>query len=207
MSAAEPVRQGAVCGALGCSEGQPLYRVDHPEKGERVVCAVHAQPLVGSVSRRRSGTGFKSSGSNYQVSTGQVTSEGGRGDDGSHDRAGQPSMRDSASERQEFGEQVDYQKLAAELLQSRLENEVAAIEDVVGSIYGSTSSGEAVSATDARRLRAEVEQLLETVRVVERMAPGATERPDPAEFVDVEALAEAFDENAKREAREGRCNG
>lgn len=35
-----------MCGALGCVDGQPLYRVVHPDKGARVVCGAHADALV-----------------------------------------------------------------------------------------------------------------------------------------------------------------
>lgn len=42
----EKVRDAAACGALGCDVSGPLYRVFHPEKGERVLCDEHAALLV-----------------------------------------------------------------------------------------------------------------------------------------------------------------
>lgn len=80
----EPAPQASACGALGCSEGPPFYRVEHPEKGERVLCEGHVRPLAASVSSRRRGRGFKSSeedrSSSTETRTGRssVGSEAGR---------------------------------------------------------------------------------------------------------------------------------
>lgn len=61
--------EAAVCGALGCLEGQPLYRVRHPEKGERVACEEHARSLAGEVTDTRSVASFKSSECDVSAST------------------------------------------------------------------------------------------------------------------------------------------
>lgn len=68
----QAAREADVCGALGCTERQPLYRVRHPEKGVRVVCEEHTRRLARSISDRRPGPAvgtFKSSGFDRSGST------------------------------------------------------------------------------------------------------------------------------------------
>lgn len=64
---AERAREAAVCGALGCSEREPLYRVESPSKGERVLCGAHVRRLLGS-----GAPSFKSDGTNEPSSTGRT---------------------------------------------------------------------------------------------------------------------------------------
>jgi len=72
----EAAPEAAVCGALGCVERRPLYRVRHPSKGERVVCETHARRLAGSIGREAipKGATFNSSSSGESSSTGRTHS-------------------------------------------------------------------------------------------------------------------------------------
>lgn len=46
MPPAERVPQADGCGACGCTESGPFYRVRHPSKGARVLCEGHARRVV-----------------------------------------------------------------------------------------------------------------------------------------------------------------
>lgn len=72
----EAAPEAAMCGALGCVERRPLYRVRHPSKGERVVCETHARRLAGSIGRGAipKGPKFNSSSSGESGSTGRTQS-------------------------------------------------------------------------------------------------------------------------------------
>ena len=76
MSVVEAAPEASVCGALGCVERRPLYRVRHPSKGERVVCETHARRLAESIGRAQipNEPTFKSGLSDESGSTGRTDS-------------------------------------------------------------------------------------------------------------------------------------
>jgi len=74
--AVEAAPEAAVCGALGCTERHPLYRVRHPSKGERVACEAHARRLAESIGPEAipEGPKFNSGSPEESSSTGRTYS-------------------------------------------------------------------------------------------------------------------------------------